>query len=66
MTGPTRGELIFRLVFSLCGLALVVVTILVRGISNAAALIEVIGIAGTFFAGTAIWAILKLRKMPKD
>ncbi|WP_292289223.1 hypothetical protein [Marivita sp.] len=55
MSGPTRKELWFRLVFSLGGLALLVVVVLVRGISNAAALVEVVGIAGLFFGGTALW-----------
>lgn len=60
MNGPTRNELWFRLVFSLAGLALLVVAVLVRGISNAAGLIEVVGIAGVFFGGTAIWSALRL------
>ncbi len=60
MTGPTRNELWFRLLFSLAGLGLLVMTVFVRGISNAAALIEVVGIAGTFFGGTAIWSALRL------
>lgn len=55
MTGPSRNELWFRLLFSLAGLALLVVAVMVRGISNAAALVEVVGIAGVFFGGTAIW-----------
>lgn len=60
MTGPTRNELWFRLTFSLGGLALLVVAVMVRGISNSAALVEVVGIAGAFFGGTAIWSALKL------
>lgn len=60
MTGPTRNELWFRLVFSLVGLALLVVVVMVRGISNAAALVEVVGIAGLFFGGTALWTARKL------
>ncbi|MDJ0821649.1 MAG: hypothetical protein QNJ09_07565 [Paracoccaceae bacterium] len=66
MTGPTRGELIFRLCFSLAGLALLGVAIAVRGISNSAALVEVVGIAGAFFGGTAIWTLTKLRKTKGD
>jgi hypothetical protein len=62
MTGPSRKELWFRLCFSLFGLALVVLTVVLRGISNAAALVEVVGIAGLFFGGTAVWTILKLRR----
>ena len=60
MTGPTRNELWFRLAFSLFGLALLGVTIMVRGIANSAALVEVVGIAGAFFGGTAIWSAMKL------
>ncbi|WP_299791010.1 hypothetical protein [uncultured Marivita sp.] len=60
MNGPTRNELWFRLVFSLAGLALLIAVVLTRGISNAAALVEVVGIAGLFFGGTAIWSALKL------
>ncbi|MBO6881989.1 MAG: hypothetical protein JJ869_00245 [Marivita sp.] len=62
MTGPTRNELWFRLIFSLCGLTLLAVTVMVRGISNSAALVEVVGIAGAFFGGTAIWSALKLAR----
>ncbi len=62
MTGPTRNELWFRLIFSLFGLVLLGITIAVRGIANSAALVEVIGIAGAFFGGTAIWTIMKLRR----
>jgi len=32
----------------------------VRGISNSAALVEVVGIAGLFFGGTAIWSAIRL------
>ena len=66
MNGPTRGELIFRLCFSLAGLALLVVAVTVRGIPSGPALFEVIGVAGAFFGGTAIWTILKLRKSKGD
>ena len=60
MTGPTRHELWFRLIFSLFGLGLLGVAIWVRGIANAPALVEVIGVAGMFFAGSAIWTLRKL------
>ncbi len=62
MTGPTKNELWFRLLFSLGGLALLIVAVMVRGISNSAALVEVVGIAGAFFGGTAIWSALKLAR----
>ncbi len=60
MNGPTRNELWFRLVFSLAGLALLIAAVMIRGISNAAALVEVVGIAGLFFGGSAIWTARKL------
>ncbi|MFP7671988.1 hypothetical protein ACG74X_01395 [Marivita sp. S0852] len=60
MTGPTRGELWFRLAFSLFGLGLLAATVAIRGIANFAALIEVVGIAGAFFGGTAIWSAIRL------
>lgn len=59
---PTKGELLFRLGFSLFGLVMVVTVIAVRGIANSAALVEVVGIAGAFFGGTAVWSVLKLWK----
>ncbi|MCK0150358.1 hypothetical protein MWU54_10015 [Marivita sp. S6314] len=62
MHGPTRKELWFRLIFSLFGLVLLAVAVAVRGIANAAALVEVVGIAGAFFGGTAIWTAVKLRR----
>ena len=62
MTGPTKNELWFRLFFSLGGLALLIVAVMVRGISNSAALVEVVGIAGAFFGGTAIWSARKLAR----
>jgi hypothetical protein len=62
VTGPTRNELWFRLIFSLGGLALLAVAVMVRGISNSAALVEVVGIAGAFFGATAIWSALKLAR----
>lgn len=62
MTGPGRGELWFRLVFSLVGLALLAFAIGVRGWPPAPALFEVIGVAGAFFGGTALWALWKLFK----
>ena len=60
--GPTKGELIFRLCFSLVGLGLLVVAVAVRGMPRGPALFEVFGIAGLFFLGSAIWTIWKLWK----
>jgi len=58
--GPDRGELYFRLVFSLLGLALLAVTLAIRGLPKGPALVEVIGVAGLFFGGSAIWTIRRL------
>ncbi|SLN16423.1 hypothetical protein ROJ8625_00549 [Roseivivax jejudonensis] len=58
--GPSRGELVFRLAFSLGGLALVAAVVAVRGVANSAALVEVIGIAGVFFGATALWSAWRL------
>ena len=60
MSAPSQKELIFRLVFSLFGLALLVVAVWVRGIAHAGALVEVVGIAGLFFGGTALWSLRQL------
>ncbi|MCC1490991.1 hypothetical protein [Cognatishimia sp. F0-27] len=55
-----RKELWFKLVFSLFGLALMCVAIFARGIPNAPALVEVVGVAGLFFGGSAVYCALKL------
>ncbi|MFD1344586.1 hypothetical protein [Litorisediminicola beolgyonensis] len=60
--GPSRGELIFRLCFSLAGLALLGAAIAVRGWPQGPALFEVIGVAGLFFGGTAVWSAWRLWK----
>ncbi len=59
---PARSELVFRLAFSLAGLVLIGVVIAVRGWPQGPALFEVIGVAGAFFGGTAVWSIRKLMK----
>lgn len=59
--GPTRGELKFRLVFSLIGLAGMIFAVAYRGISGIAAF-EIVGIAGVFFGGSAIWSGWQLWK----
>lgn len=58
--GPTRGELWFRLGFSLCGLVLLAVAVAVRGFPAGPAMVEVGGIAGLFLGGTAIWSARRL------
>ena len=64
--GPTRGEVKFRLYASIAGLAFLVFAIALRGTPRGPAMFEVIGIAGTFFGGTLIWSLLKLRRMDRD
>ena len=64
--GPTRGELLFRLFFSLAGLALLVFALLFRGMPQGPAMIEIIGISTVFFGGTAIWAGWKLFNQDTD
>ena len=61
--GPTRGDLMFRLLFSLGGLALVAGAVIVRGWPQGPGGWEAIGIATVFFGGTALWTLGKLRKM---
>ena len=63
--GPSRGDLIFRLVFSLAGLALVGAALAYRGLPQGPGGWEAIGIATIFFGGTALWTLNKLRKTPK-
>lgn len=65
--GPTRRELKFRLFVSLGGLALMVSALVLRGVPTGPAFVEVVGIAGLFFGGTAVWSIRQLlRKGPDD
>ncbi|MEM9794942.1 MAG: hypothetical protein AAF919_00535 [Pseudomonadota bacterium] len=59
--GPSRKEVWFYFLFSLAGLALMGVAVGLRGVGGIAA-IEVVGLAGTFFGGTAIWAGRRLWK----
>jgi xanthosine utilization system XapX-like protein len=64
--GPTRGELKFRLAFSLAGLALMIVALFYRGVPTGPAFVEVVGIAGLFFGGTAIWTARQLLRRRED
>ncbi|WP_434615355.1 hypothetical protein [Tabrizicola sp. M-4] len=54
--GPTRGEHLFRLVFSLFGLGCIGVLFAVHGVPRGPGLVEVVGIAGAFFGGSAVWS----------
>lgn len=60
--GPSRGELKFRLGISLAGFALMVFALVYRGIPDGPALVEVVGIAGLFFGGSAVWSAVRLWK----
>ena len=64
--GPTRGELKFRLLASLGGFALMLFALFYRGIPTGPAVVEVVGVAGLFFGGTAIWAARQLMKRDMD
>ncbi|MCR9126353.1 MAG: hypothetical protein NXH82_09500 [Rhodobacteraceae bacterium] len=59
---PSRSELKLRLLFSMGGLALLGAALVYRGIPAGPALFEVIGVAGLFFGGTAVWTLKKLIK----
>jgi xanthosine utilization system XapX-like protein len=58
--GPGRGELKFRLAVSLAGLGLTGAALLASDSLSAPAIVEVLGIAGLFFGGTALWAARRL------
>ena len=57
--GPTRGELWFRLVFSLAGLGFLAGALAIHGFGGIA-WNEVVLIATAFFAGSAIWSARQL------
>lgn len=59
--GPGRGELWFRLAFSLAGLALLAFALLTSG-GGGIAWAEIVIIAGAFFGGTALWSALRLMR----
>ncbi len=60
--GPSRGELKFRLVVSVAGFALMVFALFYRGIPEGPAIVEVVGLAGLFFGGSAVWSAIRLWK----
>lgn len=60
--GPTRADLKFRLIFSVCGLALVAGALLFRGLPTGPAGWEALGISILFFGGTCGWTGWKLIK----
>ncbi len=57
--GPGRGELWFRLIFSLAGLGFLAGAIMLRGIAGIASA-EIVLIALAFFGGTAVWTARRL------
>ncbi|MGC9417770.1 MAG: hypothetical protein ACP5EN_02250 [Rhodovulum sp.] len=63
--GPGRGDHGFRLILSLLGLVGMLVAGLVRGFDGAAT-VEVLGIAGVFFGGTALWSARALMRRGDD
>lgn len=62
--GPSRGEWKFRLVFSLAGLCLLAAALFYQGLPEGPGLIEVAGVAGLFFGGTAVMALRALLRKP--
>ena len=56
----SRGELLFRLWFSLAGLGLMVAGLVYRGLPVGPAGYEAIGAAAIFFGGTCGWTVFKL------
>lgn len=62
--GPSRRELWFRLAFSVAGLALMAVAVSVRS-PTGPAWVEVVGFAGLFFGGTALWTLWQLFGGPR-
>lgn len=63
--GPSRGELWFRLAFSLFGLGLMVFALLYRGLGGIA-WVEIVLIASAFFGGSAIWTARRLMRGSHD
>ena len=58
--GPTRSDLLFRLGFSVVGLAMVVGALAYRGLPTGPGGWEAIGLATLFFGGTFGWTVWKL------
>ena len=58
--GPSRGELWFRLIVSLGGLAAIGLAAALRPVGPA--WVEIAGLGGAFFGGTAVWSARALQK----
>lgn len=63
--GPSKGELWFRVVVSLIGLAMMCYAIFVVGLSGNIAIYEVGVAGGAFFGGTLIWSLWKISSYQK-
>lgn len=64
--GPTRGEIKFRLYFSVCALLFMGAGLVFRGLPLGPAGFEVILFGTLFFGGTLVWGIVALRKKDND
>lgn len=60
--GPSKSDLKFRLLFSLCGLGVLLACVAYRGMPKGPSMYETIGVAVLFFGITAAWTALKLLK----
>jgi xanthosine utilization system XapX-like protein len=60
--GPSRGELTFRAAFSAAGLGLLGVALMLRGVPQGPAIVEVVGLAGVMFGGSLALSVWKLIK----
>jgi hypothetical protein len=60
--GPSRGELIFRAVFSVAGLAFLGLAVALRGVPEGPGLVEVLGLGLALFGGTLVLSVWKLVK----
>lgn len=58
--GPSRGELIFRSVVSVFGLAFLGLAIFLRGVPEGPGLVEVLGVGLALFGGTLVLSPWKL------
>lgn len=63
--GPSRGELIFRLVFSSIGFVVLVVALVAQGLDGLAWL-EVGLFGGLFLGGSAVWSAWQLMRAHRE
>jgi hypothetical protein len=62
--GPSRGEHRLRLAVSLAGLGMLGAALAVQGLPEGPGLVEVAGIAGVFFGGSAAASARALMRRP--